>query len=148
LVESFFSGLLKPYRKAVLELEQRSNPDYVNFDGVKSLLETRAQVLLIYSEDDTLCKKDPHFDALKAGLSEKKNISFLLVNHKGHNPNYTVDAVQYLQEYGKAKTAFARKKKLLTPEGKKSFVDSFDWERMTTQDETVWKEIFALLEKS
>ena len=38
-----------------------------------------------------------------------------------------------------------RKKKLETPEQKKAFVESFDWNRMTVQDERVWNVIFDFL---
>ena len=34
----------------------------------------------------------------------------------------------------------------LTEEQKKAFRDSWDWERMTKQDETVWAEIFKTLD--
>ena len=38
------------------------------------------------------------------------------------------------------------KRRNLTAEDKKSFVDSFDWNRMTEQDAAVWSAIFAHLE--
>lgn len=142
LVGQFFSGLLKGYRKAILALDP--NPDYQKFHAVESLSGTDAQVLLIYSANDKMVSRTVHFDALKAGLSHKENIRFLLEENKGHNPNYTEDAVAYLGEFS---AALAKKgKTLTTPEQKKAFRDSWDWERMTKQDETVWKEIFKTLD--
>lgn len=38
-----------------------------------------------------------------------------------------------------------KKRELETDEQKVDFVASFDWNRMTAQDETVWKEIFKTL---
>ena len=147
LIRSFFGGLLKGYRKAVMELERQANPRFVDYNGVASLSGTDAKVLLIYSANDQLCKKDPHFDTLMAGLSERENVRFLLVEDKGHNPNYTQDAVKYLAEFSGAQSRLLRKKKLETPEQKKTFVDSFDWDRMTAQDEAVWAEIFNTLDQ-
>ena len=142
LVGQFFSGLLKGYRKAILALDP--NPDYQKFHAVESLSGTDAQVLLVYSANDKMVSRTVHFDALKAGLSHKENIRFLLEENKGHNPNYTEDAVAYLGEFS---AALAKKgKTLITPEQKKAFRDSWDWERMTKQDETVWKEIFKTLD--
>jgi len=145
LIESFFGGVLKPYRKAVMKLEREANPKFVEFNGVETLSKTKAKVLLIYSEDDKLCRKNPHFDLLKAGLSNRDNIEFLLVDNKGHNPNYTEDAVRYLAEFMAEQGKANKNKQLETDEQKKSFVESFDWDRMTAQDENVWTEIINCL---
>ncbi|MBR4866518.1 MAG: alpha/beta fold hydrolase [Clostridia bacterium] len=146
LVGSIFKGILKLYKKAVMKLETESNPFYVHFNGVNSLAETAGRVLLIYSADDPMCKKEPHYDALYAGLSDKPNVEFLLVEGKGHNPNYTADAVAYLGEYVAEKNRLAKAKALNTPEEKAAFVKKFDWRRMTEQDEAVWEEIFRALD--
>ena len=88
---------------------------------------------------------NPHYTTLKAALSEKKNIRFLLKSGKGHNPNYTDDAVKYLGEYAAIVQRKIKKKELETEKQKSGFVASFDWNRMTAQDETVWNEIFKTL---
>jgi hypothetical protein len=67
------------------------------------------------------------------------------MQNKGHNPNYTTDAVKLLAEFGKARAKFAKKKNA-TKEQKAQFVASFNWDRMTEQDERVWSEIFAHLD--
>ena len=144
LVESFFSGILKGYRKAILALE--TNPDFAHYNAVESLSGTDAQVLLVYSENDKLVSKAVHFDALKAGLSHKKNIRFLLETNKGHNPNYTEDAVSYLAEYSAAAGRKTKKKELETDAQKQLFRASWNWERMTDQDIMVWANIFKTLD--
>lgn len=147
LIASFFNGLMKLYRKAILELETNSNPKFVGFNGVESLSGTEAKVLLIYSEDDQFIPKAMHYDVLKEGLSQKDNIEFLLVNNRGHNPNYTEDAVKYLAEFTADQGKATKDKMLETDEQKKNFVESFDWDRMTAQDEDVWAKILECLEK-
>ena len=142
LVGQFFSGLLKGYRKAVIALDP--NPGFTGYNAVESLSGTEAKVLLVYSENDKMVSKTVHFDALKAGLSHKENIRFLLVANKGHNPNYTEDAVAYLGEY--SADVAKKAKKLTTDDAKKAYVSSWDWRRMTAQDETVWAEIFRTLD--
>ena len=146
MVNSFFGGLLKGYRKAVLALERESNPNYVNYSAVESLSNTDAKVLLIYSDDDQLCRKTPHYDMLHAALSHKENVRFLLVGGKSHNPNYTQDAVQYLAKYSEDVKKQSKKKLLETEEQKSAFRASYDWKRMTAQDEAVWQEIFRTLD--
>ena len=145
LVKSYFSGILRPYRRPILELERKSNPHFSTFHAVNSLRDTQAKVLLIYSDNDKMCKR-VHYDILKQGLAGKENVSFLLVKGKGHNPNYTEDAVKYLAKYVKAMSRGMKEGSLKTPEERAAFVSSFDWDRMTAQDGAVWQEIFACLD--
>lgn len=146
MINSFFSGILKPYRKCIMEIEKKSNPSFVDSDGVDALKNTNAKVLLVYSDNDNLCKKEVHFDELKKELSDRKNISFLLEKNKGHNPNFTEDAVKYKDEFFAVLTKKMKKKELETSEQKEKFRKSYDWHKMTAQDEKVWKEIFKALE--
>ena len=143
-VNSFFPGILKIYRGAVMETERKSNPYYVGFDAVKTLSQSDVKALLIYSDNDRMCRK-ANYEILKSALADRENIRFLLVSGKGHNPNYTHDAVEYLGDYIGELTEAIRTDKLSTAEAKADFVASFDWNRMTAQDETVWNEIFACL---
>ena len=92
-----------------------------------------------------MCRRN-HYDTLKAGLDGKENVKFLFVTNKGHNPNYTEEAVKYLDEFGKARVKLVRTKNV-TAEDKKKFVASYDWKKMTEQDESVWNVIFEHLDK-
>ena len=144
MLNTFFPGILKGYHKAVLALERESNPKFSAFHAVETLSHSETKALLIYSENDPLCKRE-HYDILKQGLEGKENIDFLLIPNKGHNPNYTEDAVNLLGAFSKARAKLLKKKNL-TAEEKKRFVSSFDWNAMTVQDETVWNEIFRHLD--
>jgi len=146
LICSYFSGLMKGYRKPILALERQSNPRFVDFHGVESLSNTDAKVLLIYSDNDKLCRPI-HYEILKAGLEKKPNVCLRLLQNKGHNPNYTEDAVGYLGAYVAKKNELIRKKQLTTAEQKAEFLAAYDWDRMTAQDESVWKEIFTCLDR-
>ena len=147
MVDQNFSGILKGYRKQLYALERSANPDYVRYHAAKSLAETDAQVLLIYSANDPLVKKEVHYDALYNALSGKKNVRFLLAEEKGHNPNYTVEAVQYLGQYAKDLTGQLKKLQLGTVEERKAFLQTYDWWRMTEQDTSVWQVILETLAK-
>ena len=145
LVDSFFSGALKGYRKAIMKLERESNPEFAEYNAVESLKSSKAKALLIYSEDDQLVKRR-HFDLLREGLSDRENTEFLLVSGKGHNPNYTEEAVKQLGAFSAARAKLIKNKKA-SEEDKKNFVASFDWKAMTEQDEKIWEKIFEHLEK-
>ena len=144
MVNATFSGLLKGYRKAIMALETESNPAFVKYNAVETLSHSKTKALLIYSEDDQMCKK-VHYDILEKGLKDKENVTLMLCNNKGHNPNYTEDAVKILGEFGKARAKLARNKKT-TAEDKAMFVASYDWDAMTVQDEAVWQKIFEHLD--
>ena len=144
MMGTFFGGIMKGYRKPVLQLEKESNPLFFEYNSIDSLSSSNVKALLIYSEDDQMCRKK-HYDMLKSGLEGKDNVKFMLVSGKGHNPNYTEDAVKYLGEFGKARAKIARNKKA-TAADKAAFVASYDWNRMTLQDEKVWKVIFDHLD--
>ena len=68
------------------------------------------------------------------------------MTNKGHNPNYTEEAVKYLEEFGSERVKLVRRKNV-TAEDKKNFVASYDWKRMTEQDEAVWNTIFNHLDQ-
>jgi pimeloyl-ACP methyl ester carboxylesterase len=134
-----------PLKKSIRAIEKQANPVYADCDGVKSLKNTRAKALLIYSDNVKMVNTEQHFDYLKAGLADRENTFFLLEKGKDHNPNYTADAVKYLGEY--LAELNKKQKQLKTAEQKKVFVSSFDWKRMTSQDERVWSMIFEWLDK-
>lgn len=143
IVSQTFSGILSPYRAAIMKLERSANPDYVDFCAVKSLKNTKAKVLLIYSDDDKTVSKEQHCDKLRRALEGRENIRFLIVTGKNHNPSYTADAVRYKDAF------FAAYQKGLgrcrTEQDKRAFMDRYDWWRMTEQDDAVWNEIAAHL---
>ena len=145
MIGQVMAGPMKYFRKMLLELERQTNPGYADFDARKSLGGSQSKVLLIYSENDPTVKMDPHFVSLQEALSHRENIHFLLVQGKGHNPSYTVDAVAYITHFFKELMTAGKKKRLVTPEQQKEFMAKYDWQRMTTQDEAVWKQIVDFL---
>ena len=146
LVNSYFRGILRFYRGAVLDLERESNPDFFSYNGCETLSKSKSKAFLIYSEDDKLCPKI-HFDILKEKLEGRENTRFLLVPRRGHNPNYTEEAIVAFKKYISEKALLVKSGRLSSDEEKKAFVASFDWHKITDQDELVWKEIFDFLDK-
>ena len=146
LINSYFGGILMGYRKPIMRIESEANPEFVRYNAVESLKRSGVKALLIYSDDDRLCRKKVHYEALRKGLDGCEGVELMLVSGKGHNPNYTADAVAYLGEY-LAKKAELTKSGALNDEGARAdFVASFDWRRMTAQDYGVWDKIFEALE--
>jgi pimeloyl-ACP methyl ester carboxylesterase len=147
LIASYFGGILKGCRKPIMALEREKNPDYVDYNAVESLKKSSAKVLLIYSDDDSVVSRTMHFDPLKEALSGRENIRFLLVDGKDHNPTYTAEAVKYKNEFFRELTRRKKEKLLVTDQQKREFMAGYDWRRMTTQDEEVWKRILDALKE-
>ena len=55
--------------------------------------------------------------------------------------------MQYKDAFFADLTKMRKKGKLKTGEQKDAFVASYDWHRMTAQDEDVWAKVFEALEK-
>ena len=143
----FLSGFLKHYRKAVFKLECETLPDYCGFDGRKSLKGSKTKALILHSRDDAIVSFDKHFDALRASLSGSENVEFMPLDGKGHNPNYSKEAVALLQKFN-ADMKYKNKKKLLkTDKAKAEFVASYDWYKITEQDTDVWDKIVDFFNK-
>lgn len=147
VINQFFGGILKGYRRCIFEIEKRNNSEYAFRSAIDALGETSAEVLVIHSADDRTIKKAAHFDKLKNELCQKENIRFLLVDGKGHNPNYTADAVKYKDRFFADYTKKVKKKLLSTQKQKSDFIASYDWNRMTAQNLEVWERIFEHLNR-
>lgn len=145
MIEQSISGVLAPYRKTLLDLETRTNPDYVNFNAAESLQSVAAKVLLIYSSNDSVVNKAVHYDTLQKALSGKPNIRFLLVHGKDHSPNYTVDAVNYKNQFFAEFQKAEKKKQLETTAKQLAFMAKYDFRRMTEQDDRLWTIILDYL---
>ena len=139
-------GRLSGYAPAIFRGESERFGGYAYADARLSLMETRADALIVHSSDDPIGPYS-HFEALRAALGDRENITFLSVEGKGHNPNFTRDAVTYKDEFFKRHTELTKKKKLVTKEEKEAFVKSYDWERMTAQDGEFWGTVLEFLEK-
>ena len=63
-----------------------------------------------------------HFDALRSALTGSENVEFLALEAKGHNPNYTKDAVKLLQSFNADLRAKNKKKKQILMNCKKNMI--------------------------
>lgn len=141
-------GILAPFRPVIYRLEKETNPDYAESSGIATLLSAKSPALIIHSEGDNSVNIKRHFVKLQNALSDKENVTFLKFTDRVHNPTYTPDAVKYKQTFFKEYTKRTKKNKHKSNmEEHKAFLASYDWQRMTAQDEEVWKVIFNFLKK-
>ena len=145
--EGGFGARLKAFKKNLQNFERKANPDYADSCSVDAFKDTKAKVLLIHSKDDKMADIRTGLEYVKSRV-ENPNVSYLEVDGKDHNPNYTQDAVSYFREVFGEYEKLVMMRKLRTPEQKKAFLDPKDFVRMTEQDEDIWKRIFANVESA
>ncbi len=147
LIEHMLPPMLARYAKKFSGEERAKNPKTYDCDARTSLLHTSAHVLVIHSADDAVVPAKHHFNLLRDALSSRPNTRFVLLSDKAHNPNYTEDAVTYKDAFFAEYKAAMKNKQLVTDGQKQAFKNKYDWNRMTVQDEHVWRIIFETLDK-
>lgn len=147
VMEQFFHGILSFVGKRLCADERAVRPAAASCDAVTSLSATDAAVLILHSKDDPDVSFEKHFSYMRDALSERENIRFVELDGKAHNPSYTEDAVKYKDAFFADYKRRMKKGKLKTAEEKAAFVASYDFDRMTAQDEAVWALIFETLDK-
>lgn len=144
--QQVFKGLLSLYRKAVWREEVTPLGKYAEYDARVSLADVPTKALIIHSKDDAVVSFDMHFGELRRTFADDPRISFIEMDGRGHNPNYTDDAKAYESACVRDLRAKMKRKELNTPEAKAQFQASYDWWRMTEQDTLLWDKIVEFLE--
>lgn len=146
-VESFLKQILGGFYKKIYAQEEKQNPEFIKYNAIDSLADTKAKVLIIHSADDSTVKCSSSFDVLYEKLKNKENIRFLKLSGKKHNPNYTKQAVEYKDDFFLEYRKSMKRNLLDTDEKKLNFKNRFDWDKMTEQDNEIWDIIFDFLSK-
>ncbi|MBR5502293.1 MAG: alpha/beta fold hydrolase [Oscillospiraceae bacterium] len=146
ILQQMCPGILSRFAQGMLEIEQQNNGRYADFDARESLANSSVKALVLHSTDDPIVNYETHFAALQKALADKENVRFLTYSDRGHNPNFSAEAVKLKNAAFAERDGLKKKKQLQTPEQKQAFVARHDWLAITEQDEAVWSEIFRHLE--
>lgn len=129
----------------VVKYEQKMVPEYANINNIEYLKTTTDKLLFIHSKDDPMVNPEYSIDIIRK--IDNPNLSFLIENDKKHNPNYTKEAVEFMNESIGVYQKLLSKNKLDTLEKRKEyFKDKTAW-KMTEQDDKVWEEILSFINK-
>ena len=146
MLRQSFAGPLALFRRHFEKLEREVNPALYDLSADQSLPKATGKVLVVHSLDDHVVKAKYHYSWLKKKLTAKsENVTFLTVTGKKHNPSYTEDALTYKDAFFAELTEKTKRGELDTEEAKRAFRESFDWRRMTAQDEDFWKTVLDFL---
>lgn len=147
IINQTFCGLLSFMRKDIKEFESSIYPEYANSSTIKALENYDGFALIFHSKDDHILKINYHFKKAKKELLPNDNITFVELNKKRHNPNYTINAVNLLAAFVKERNKLLKKGMLKDKTEIQNFLNKFDWWKITEQDEKVWNMVFELLNK-
>ncbi len=112
---------------------------YAKTDAKTFLQETNVPTLIVHSKDDYLLKYNSTTKVLQDTVKNDK-ISYLIVEGRGHNPDYKKDAIEYMKE--------TSKKLNETPDDKKKeYKKSLDYKRMGALDNEVMNYIVDFFSK-
>lgn len=128
----------------IKRFEKNALKDYYDISNKEYLKKTKDNILFIHSKDDAVVP-------IKASpikyIKNKPNIEVIITDGKGHNPNYTVDAVKYMREVFGNYASLVKDGTLKTIVDKKDFMKDKDIFKMTEQDEEIYQKIFSFIEK-
>lgn len=121
----------------ILEYEEQNSDGNASLSNITYLANTSEDILFIHSKDDPIVPFNTSTGYVKDNL-KNKFLRFIVVDGKGHNPNYTLECAKELTELN-AKYLNA------SLEEKKKLMENKDPKLMTLQDEIIWESIFNFI---
>ena len=122
-------------KNEILDFEKSVNPGYAISLGIEAIDAYKGNMMIIHSSDDCMV---PH----TAGISYIHEYTA-----KGHNPNYTKEAVKYMKDIMGEFNTKINQGLIKTEQEKMEFFQNVDFYKMTEQDEKVFSQIIDLLKE-
>ena len=123
----------------ILRYEQKVGKEYNAIDLPKYLGNTTDDILFIQSVDDPMV---PYETSLKiAEDANNPHVKTMRFNNRKHNPNYTENAVNYMNEVFGAFNRLTMHKKIKSDEERIAYFKDVSLERLTEQDEKLFDQI-------
>lgn len=138
LLKSTISKKLWVFIPFMMVLEFIKSGFHAFSDGIKVLNKTKSNTLILHSTDDFLVKYQYHTGKL---LENNKNklVRIVTIDKKRHNPDYSLDAVEYMIDMNK------KLRTISDNEEKINFRKTWDFKRMGTLDDQIISDIVDFL---
>ena len=129
--------------KRVLKYENKVSGQYSLLNNLVYLRAMHDDLLFIHSTDDQMVP----YEVSTKKVEELNNpqIKFIIRNNRKHNPQYTDDAVKYLNDVFNQFYTLINEKKIVTDEDKKNYFKDVSLERLTNQDPEITNAIINFL---
>ena len=131
--------------KHVLKYERKVEREYDSIDLPTYLKNTTDDIMFVQSIDDPMV---PYISSLKvAEEANNPHIQIIKFDNRKHNPNYTEEAVNYMNEVFGDYNRLAKYKKINSDEERIAYFKDVSLEKLTEQDETLFDRIVSFIEK-
>ena len=128
-----------------MKYERKVGKEYDAIDLVEYLKTTEDNIFFIQSEDDPMI---PYETSLKiAEEANNPNIKTLKFTGRKHNPNYTEEAVKYMNEVFGGFTRLNKYKKIGSDEERIAFFKDVSLKKLTEQDEDLFNKIEKFIDQ-
>ena len=129
----------------ILKYERKVEKEYDSIDLTQYLSNTTDDILFIQSTDDPMV---PYETSLKiAEETNNPHIEAIKYHHRKHNPNFTENAVKYMNQVFGAYNRLAKYKKIKTDEERVAYFKDVSLEKLTEQDEELFDRIASFIDK-
>ena len=146
LLTNGIMGMKIPFKKAILKgmlsFDAKADPVHKDASILKAMEKGTCRYFIAHSEDDGVVPYKQNTAILQERFPEAE---YLILNGRKHNPNYTQDAVEYMNKTFGEFARLVKEKKLKTKEEKAAYYADTDWRRMTAQDPAFWEKVIAFL---
>ena len=150
LLEDNLGGVAAPLRKTVFDrlcaFEKKAAPDYFGACTLEAVNGKKTRFLFAHSTDDPMVPYSRHTGYLR-DHADNSDVRYLISHDRKHNPNYTADAVAYMNERFSSFEKAVKEGRLKTLDDKRRFFADTDWDRMTAQDDAFWDDVARFLEE-
>lgn len=128
----------------ILKYEKKTVPDYFFIDNLDYLKTTKDKLFVIQSDDDTMV---PYKIGLKlVEDSNNSKIKTLKLSGRKHNPNYTENAIKYMDEVFGNYYKLIKNKTIKTDEERIKYFKDVSIDKLTEQDDKIFEEIISFIE--
>ena len=130
----------------ILKYEKKMYPDYFNnINNIEYLKTTEDDLFFIHSDTDTMV---PYESSMKVVEQiDNPHIKTLLIPNRKHNPNYTDEAVDYMNTAFGTFYYLIQEKKIKTDQDKIDYFKDISLPKMVEQDEELFDKIIEFIEK-
>ena len=128
----------------IKRFEKKLMPLYGNLNNLEYLKSTKEKILWFHSIDDPMVSYK--YNAQKVKELNNPSIKLITLENKKHNPEYTKEALDNMNEWLGEYYRKIRDKELNTIEEKKAYFSDKPIGQMTTQDKDIYDEIISFIE--
>ena len=128
----------------ILHFERKIESLYYGIDNISYLKNTDDDILYIQSIDDGMVPYDIGLKIVEQ--INNPHIKTIKLNNKKHNPNYTADAVAYMNDVFGKYNLLIKNKEIKTDEDKINYFKNVSLDRLTEQDPEIIKAIVDFID--